>query len=140
MVAPGYGVCVCLICPTPAPVPLDSRALILVCQCLLYIPQGAPIPPPPPRGAGLHYVGFRRYKKWPHLHTCILQLIVVGVCFVGFSLYYLLLHLFGVPMVERISMLLSSLHPCRGEFRGGTDVGYGPITTLFLILFQVPAQ
>ena len=38
-------------------------------------------------------------------------LLVAGACVVGFSRYYILLCLFGVPKVERINMLLYWPHP-----------------------------
>ena len=46
-------------------------------------------------------------KSGIDLQGCILQLVVAGACFVG----YIFLHLFGVPMVERISMPLCWPHP-----------------------------
>ena len=56
---------------------------------------------------------------------------------------YIFLPLFGVPMVERISMLSCRPHPSALlAYNGGTNVGYGPVRILFLspILFLVPAH
>ena len=51
----------------------------------------------------------------------------MGACFVG----YIFLRLFGVPMVERISMLLYWPHPSAlVAYNGGTNVGHGPARTL----------
>ena len=41
---------------------------------------------------------------------CIMQLVVADAYFLGFSLHYIFLRLFGVPMVECISMLLYRPH------------------------------
>ena len=45
------------------------------------------------------------------IQTCIIQLLVVGACFLCFSRNYIFLRLFGVPKVERINMLLYSPYP-----------------------------
>ena len=48
---------------------------------------------------------------------------------------YIFLRLFGVPLVEHISMLLCWPHPSAlVAYNGGTNVGHGPVTTLFLSL------
>ena len=47
---------------------------------------------------------------------------------------------FGVPMVEHISMLLYWPHiSALAAYNGGTSVGHGPITTLFLEPDFVPS-
>ena len=61
---------------------------------------------------------------------CILQLLVAGACFVG----CIFLRPFGVPMVERIRLLLYWPHTIAlVAYNGGTSVGgLGPVRTLFL--------
>ena len=62
----------------------------------------------------------------------MLQLLVADACFVGCIFF----RPFGVPMVERIRLLLYWPHTSAlVAYNGGTSVGHGPVMTLFLSLF-----
>ena len=70
------------------------------------------------------------------------QSVSAGACFVGYYIYIFSAG-FGVPMVERIRMLLCWPHlSALVAYNGGTNVGHGPVRTLFLSLiwFPVPAH
>ena len=61
----------------------------------------------------------------------------MGACFVG----CIFLRPFGVPMVERIRLLLYWPHPSAlVAYNGGTSIGHGPIGLFFLTLVLFPAQ
>ena len=52
---------------------------------------------------------------------------------------YIFLRTFGVPIMERISMLLCWPHPSAlVAYNGGTTVGHGAVRTLFLSLILFP--
>ena len=67
---------------------------------------------------------------------CILQLLVAGACFVG----CIFLRPFGAPTAERIRLLLYCPHTTAlVAYNGGTSVGHGSVTTLFLEPDFVPS-
>ena len=67
----------------------------------------------------------------------MLQLLVVGACFVG----YIFLRPLSVPIVERMRLPLYGLHTSAlVAYIGGTSVGHGPVRTIFFSFILFPVQ